>query len=202
MSGKLEDPSDKEGWPAVLLALVRTFVLLRDIVGYGVPGALLVFLVVHVRGPQILAPLHAGMPWWVVVPTVATLAYVAGHFAVSVGYELEERLSGWHKSEAQASDVEAAPYRALYPELFVEADRRAIIATMRLGLAGSLLLAEIPYLLGGLGASNVQRALALCVAGLFMLRAGHAGRKHASALRATSVEAAKTKQASSPGESK
>jgi hypothetical protein len=138
----------------LLGTLVSGFLLLRDVFGYLLPGALFLVLVGSHTPPHQsawLIALSANFPFvsvhfWFFTTTMLLVSYLAGQILVAIGYEsahLVECSVGWIKGkkrpEAQPPSVDELYYRYLYPSIFTEVDRRGTINILRLGVAFSLL---------------------------------------------------------------
>ena len=74
-------------------------------------------------------------------------------------------------------------YRKMYPQLFVELDRRDTLALLRTGMGASFLLGSWLFPIS-LGQS------ALFVVGVLFLLTGYAGRKHVALYRVATLRAA------------
>src|SRR5258708_23867021 len=119
----------------------NSFLLLRDIFGYAVPGAVVVGMAAY-RYPAISPLKWASFPPWFLVVIVIGLCYISGQVSVSLGctlFGLTDKILKRLPLRPDASDL--LYYRYLYPPLFSERDRRDTINVMRIGLGISLVIA-------------------------------------------------------------
>ncbi len=152
--------AEKTSWTDLLAGLIRGFVLLRDIFGYILPG--FVFLLIgihsgHVPGfDEFCKICGVELPWWMTGLLLLIISYVVGHFVVATVFFLPDivRLIGGrigekkNKEELDLQTQEASDllrYRNRYPDIFIELDRRSILALLRTGLAGSALLGLVTF---------------------------------------------------------
>jgi hypothetical protein len=183
----------------LLASLIKGFLLLRDLFGYAIPGAVLLAIaarcVVGIDFSHL--PLVADSIWVTAVLAI-TASYVTGHVLAALGYSLYdgldlalERLRRKRPSTPPApspSEGNVLYYRYLYPSMFIEADRRETLSILRVGLAVALLAG------GFLPHSRVVEAV-LIVMGLFMLWNGFASRRSAAAYRNATIDAARLAKA-------
>lgn len=143
--------------------LVRSFLLLRDLFGYLIPGLVFVASAVYYifpdhfanKSPLAIAKLASdAVTNWPILITLIIGAYVAGHCLVAIGYTLYDiarfvrgRMKPLSDDEQKKKKEEAAAvrkdllfYRYGYPDLFIERDRRATINILRIGLAVVLVI--------------------------------------------------------------
>ncbi|MBZ5696571.1 MAG: hypothetical protein LAN36_14575 [Acidobacteriia bacterium] len=142
-------------WTDLLAYLIRSFILLRDVFGYALSGG--VFLLIgiysgHVHLQEdVFSIAGAYPPKWAIAIIVIALCYVSGHFVIAAVYSvpdayglIKKRFSTNSKEEKEEKQLQEASdllvYRKEYPDIFIELDRRAIIALLRRGLAGSLVV--------------------------------------------------------------
>ena len=183
----------------LLGSVVTSFLLLRDIFGYLLPGAVFVAGLLYAAGQPaktVNGSLISGLPNW--IPVVVG-SYLIGQVLAVIGYGLYEI---WDKpavtlqqikdllhgkrpaSKAQNLDEsEALYYRALYPSLFIEADRRGTVNVLRIALAVALILS--PWW------TPEALRIFMFVVGILMLINGYTGRNHVSQYRAQTLLAAR-----------
>ena len=137
--------AEKGSWSDLLADFIRGFIFLRDVFGYILPG--LVFLLIgvcsgHVPGFEGFQKIcDAGLPIWMAVLLVLIFCYVTGHFLIATVYCIPDAIRLFKKQtspDPEASDL--LRYRSKYPDIFIELDRRSILALLRNGLAGSVIL--------------------------------------------------------------
>lgn len=192
--------------------LVRSFLLLRDLFGYLIPGLVFVASAVFYIFPEWFAsksPLAIAtrasdaIKNWPILIALIIGAYVAGHCLVAIGYTLYDmpgfvrgRCKKLPAAEQKAKDEQAAAarkdllfYRYAYPALFIERDRRDTINILRIGLAVVLVIGWIvwpyPYNWITLGV------------GLLMVWNGWTGSKHVGDETVDAVAAGKALAAAS-----
>jgi len=160
-----------EGWAALLHEILRSFLLIRDVVGYLLPGGLAIFLLVHGYGARLIAPLTLESSPWVLVPVLAGLSYLAGQIVVSLGYGLQGQfiaLAHWTEDPMLARDKDpekleklqrreerrrtsqttawaVAYYRSRVPKNFAEVDHQSTVAMLRTGIGGALMVGAFGY---------------------------------------------------------
>jgi hypothetical protein len=193
-------PKTPDGWYGLVSELTRTFLLVRDAVGYVVPGSLAVMLVAR----PLFGPLVArGVPWAILVGGFLLLAYAAGQVGAVLAYAIPDVLAALRKDNAEPMPtkqtpeerraaveqraIEALQYRHLYPDLFVETDRRATVGLMRRGLGTVLLALAVPAVLSG----HARGAALSAALGLFMWWNARNGAADAALYNHYAVEAAK-----------
>ena len=165
-----------------LSSMIRSFLLLRDVVGYLIPGSLLLGSVIYRHGFDWATKSWPGGPDWLAVVAAVIGCYATGQVLVAIGYTIYEIVGRFHKrSRAPASDQDVLLYRYVYPDLFIESDRRNTINILRIGIAVALvtdfwlLTPPLSYI-----------ALIL---GLLMLYNGYTGMIHIGAFSAATVNA-------------
>jgi hypothetical protein len=188
----------KGSWGDLALNLIGQFLLLRDFFGYLLPGLVLVGLASYSgEGAKLLSRGRACLPFWTVVILLLIICYVAGHFAAAVGYSIQDvvvRLVAMLKSRKSVrkrptklplhSESSVLRYRAVYPQLFIELDRRDTLALLRTGLGASFLLG-----CWFLGPSTRQVTLFFIIGVIFLL-SGFSGRRHVALYRVATLRAA------------
>ena len=174
-----------------LSGLISTFVLVRDALAYATPG--LVFL--SLAAFQTNTCQHRWYldnhdklaPFWAIALLVLLLAYVLGQLLLALGYTLlgifkVDVANNRVGTKAGASDP--LFYHYVYPRMFIEADRRKIIADMRLGVASSMLTAcwFLP---------NVIPKCSVFAIGIFLGWNAYTGSKQVDEYTSLTVDAAK-----------
>lgn len=159
---KTERSQSSSSWSDLLLQLIRSFVLLRDIFGYLLPGA--AFLLIGSVLGQL--SMFGRLSWlgneeshpWLFALVLAVISYVVGQFVVTTSYlpgdiprtvaEVWYKLSGkrpeTNEEEAQ-DEADFLRLQAEFPEIYVEYDTQSIIALLRRGLAASVVLATLVF---------------------------------------------------------
>jgi drug/metabolite transporter (DMT)-like permease len=189
--------------------LLKTFVLLRDLVGYLIPG--LVFLaLLDIDRAWTLAN---AKPGWILLAAILLASYVVAQLLAAAGYALLKlphappELHPTKESEAEKDQArrtslkEKLYYSTYYPDIFIEANRQdtvhlmRIAASMALMLAGAiqLFLAIFAWVWSGehLTALPLLFWVACIVAGLLLFLNSRAGDPHNRELALAAVEAAK-----------
>src|SRR5580765_7588753 len=129
---------------SVVGGLVSTFVLIRDLFAYLIPGAVLFGATVLSGLLQPIVSAYSARfaflprPEWLKVVAVLAICYVLGHVLVALGYFVISLF----RLDPPVDDT-ALYQRYRYPSLFIELDRRGIIADFRFGLGVSLLLSGV-----------------------------------------------------------
>jgi hypothetical protein len=166
----------------LLGSVVKTFLLLRDVFGYLLPGAVALGSVVYVYGFSWATKSWPGGPDWLAVVAAVIGCYVAGHLLVAIGYIIYDAIDKLRAPQKPAAlEAELLYYRYLYPDLFIERDRRGTINILRIGVSVALLadtwLLSPPLSYGAL------------IVGLLLLYNGYTGRQHLGAIGAATVAA-------------
>lgn len=168
----------------LLGSVSRTFLLLRDAFGYLIPGTVLLGSIVYAYGFGWAQKSWPGGPEWLAVVAAIIGCYVTGHVLVIVGYTIYDiigKLLGSRPPAGAASEADLLFYRYVYPDLFIERDRRATINILRIGLAVALLadgwLLSPPLSYGTL------------VVGLLVLWNGYTGQRHVGGYSGATVKA-------------
>jgi hypothetical protein len=166
-----------ETWMKLLDTLLKTFVFIRDVFGYFIPGLSFLALAYYDR----LNPLLAGKADTLQILAVVVAAYCLGQILVALGYRLIDTTSfAWtvwrtgstadqnalaraQKETPTASSAEVAArmkkrtidatadqlfYRYRFPGIFVERDRQDTIHITRIGLAMALIAASLMHRYG------------------------------------------------------
>lgn len=190
--------AEKSSWTDLLADLIRGFILLRDVFGYMLPGAVFLFIGVysgHLRGAQeICKGIGLGSSPWMIGLLLAIACYVCGQFLAAAVYFLPD-LVGVFKSRGAdpttkgAGSKEASEllyYRTRFPDVFIELDRRSIIALLRTGLAGALIVGlAVFYWL------YAYPKVLLAVGGVVMVFNSYTAGRHIGDMRATTLLAAR-----------
>ena len=172
----------------IVSSLINTFVLIRDFFAYLVPGAVLVAATAVTGWPQaFVKQQHANLdflpkPEWLKLIAVLAACYIAGQLLVAFGYWV---ISLFVK-EDQAIPAEPIYRRYRYPSMYIEVERRSIIADFRFGLGIALVLSATLLLVS----QHLSLAIGCLVLGIFMLWVAHTARVHLNALRTATNEAA------------
>jgi hypothetical protein len=167
-----------DSWAGVVAELIRSFLILRDIFGYALPGAM--FLGIGVlRGrirlqslQDLSQPYHP--PIWVAVVLLVGACYVVGQVLATVAY-LPFDIWKWWVSRRKPTDpwlvdhptevnAEILGIRRQYPEFFVELDRRETITILTASMMVAFLGGVIVFCWGKLGLCTT-----LVIGGLLLL---------------------------------
>jgi hypothetical protein len=172
-------------------SVISSFLFLRDLFGYILPGAVFLALVhIHFHLAEAASSKGASQqqapsaPTWLLVTALIVGCYVLGHILVALAYLVYGVLDKIrHSAKPPKIEAELLYYRFLYPQLFNERDRRATMNILRIGLASALcfgcwFLPLWPRLIG-------------LVVGLFMIYNGYTGQKHVGDYGAFTLEAAR-----------
>jgi len=121
--------------------LLKSFVLLRDLVGYLIPG--LVFLALI--DPDRFWTLAGSNPGWIFVAVVLLASYVIAQLLAAVGYALLNLHFGKPKGDSPETRLAALKdklyYATYYPDVFIEANRQDTVHLMRIATSMALVLA-------------------------------------------------------------
>lgn len=184
-------------WGQLVLSLIGQFLLLRDFFGYLVPGFIFMLLVgfgaVVFHGTR----LPTFFPTWVVILIVVVVSYVSGHLFAALGFALQDfgvRFSDivTRSKRKRAGGKGEFPlkfeslvlyYRATYPQLFVELDRRDTLALLRTGAGTS-------FLIGCWSWPHLYWRVTLIGIGTAFLASGFVGRRHVALYRLATLRAA------------
>jgi hypothetical protein len=193
-------------WTDLLSGLIRGFVLLRDVFGYILPG--FVFLLIGIQSGRVpgfeefCKICGVELPRWMAGILVLVTSYLAGHFVVATvffpldfGRLIKEKIhkktseeEKTSKEELDAQSQEASDllrYRKRYPDIFIELDRRSILALLRTGLAGSVLLGLVTFY----SLYPYRRSLVVA-AGAIMLFSANGAYRHVKGMRKVTLKAA------------
>lgn len=177
----------------LLSGLTGGFIFLRDIVGYLVPGA----LVVGTAGAPIIRTLRENLgdkPEWLFALGLIIFCYATGHVVVAAGYTFFQipyaRLFGrmdiaFGRPPEPPDAAQLARYRYLYPALFLEIDRREPMVMLRIGLSAALLVAAFFV------DADWPVRIAVAVVALVFVANGHSGQRALWHLQQQTLQAAK-----------
>ena len=136
--------------------------MLRDLFAYILPGAIFVGALYQAKS-DVIQPVLVHAPPWLTVVIILLACYVVGNALMALAfysYDAIDKLLRSRNREtiftsSAASDADLLYYRYLYPSLFNDRDRRAIINLFRIGLSLALIasfwafpLPIIPALVG------------------------------------------------------
>jgi hypothetical protein len=173
---------------SLLGSLISNFLLLRDLFGYAIPGAVLLAIVARFE-PRIFANLPIeNESIWITGVVFVTASYVLGHILAAIGYtprNISQLCAYYARKPAPRRDARTLYYRYLYPSMFVEADRRETLTILRVGLAIAILVsAFLPDLPGSL-------FVPFLFVGLFMIANAHSALVDGTAYLDSTLEAAR-----------
>lgn len=174
---------------SLLGSLISNFLLLRDLFGYAIPGAVFLALADYFERPDLsnVPMVHDSV--WLKFVVVVTASYVVGHVLAAIGYLPYDIATGkkFFKTQKELDDkvADALRYRYLYPSMFIEADRRETLTILRVCLSVALILAALLLQLPG------WLHLPLLGIGLFMLLNAYMSMRVANHLNDLSIAAAK-----------
>jgi hypothetical protein len=175
---------------SLLGSLISSFLLLRDLFGYAIPGAVLLGSVDYFEKPDFsnVPMIHESV--WLEFVVAVTASYVVGHILAAIGYLPYDICTGKRTFEAPTQQAkDALFYRYLYPSMFIDADRRETLTILRICLSVAIILVAL------LPAFPAPFRVLALVIGAFML--GNAYLSLAVAKRAgdAALEAAKAAKA-------
>lgn len=142
----MPDSDDKGGgWAGFVTELTKNFLILRDVFGYALPGAVFFAIGLLRKSPTIanvqpqLDAYH--VPGWLQLVGALGACYIAGHVMGMIAYLpfntwglwLGRRWKPW-KPEGNAQPSAAAKLiyiRARYPQVLTELDRQSLMAQLR-----------------------------------------------------------------------
>ncbi len=125
--------------------LFKSFILLRDLVGYLIPG--LAFLAL--LDPSTASDFVASNPSWLAVIAVLLLAYAAAQVLAGAGYALLRKLRPIHEPETLRAKryKEFIYFSTAYPDIFIQSNREETVHMMRIGLSVALFFAGAFHLI-------------------------------------------------------
>jgi hypothetical protein len=163
--------------------ITNSFILLRDVFGYLIPGAVCVGLLT-IGYPALSNVNGKSVPAWVAVAIIIGVCYAVGQVLVGLGYQLYSVVDRLRRDPSQAATAaDIAYYKFVYPSLFRDSDRRDTINIMRIGLAVALLVTA-HVLVSPL-------SIAAYAVGAFLIYNGYTGQNHVRSYVTSMVEAAK-----------
>lgn len=172
------EKSESSGtWADVVLLLLRTFLLLRDIFGYALPGG--VFIAIGLIEGKIQLKQVAGatepfhLPAWAWAILAVAACYVIGQVLATVTYlpiDYAKVIAGWRGKKDWVAknptevNADALVARAAHPDLFAELDRRETIAILIASTLAAFLLGWAQFCV-----FHLQFCTLLLIAGLILL---------------------------------
>lgn len=130
---------------SLLGSLINNFLLLRDLFGYAIPGAVMLGIAGYFGVIDYSKLPLAGEAAWLKAIAAVTASYAVGHVLAAIGYAPYDvyymivkrfcRTSGQDETES-----DPLYYRYIYPSMFIEADRRQTLTILRIGLSVALIL--------------------------------------------------------------
>lgn len=173
--------------------LINGFLLLRDVFGYVIPGTVVLGVFYYETASKI-QQFTSDLPAWLTITILLVMCYIFGTILVAFGYlvyDVVDWIRKDSKRDAQdgqwhAEELDLLYYRYLYPSMFIDRDRRAIINIFRIGLAVALVAVSwvLPF------------APVVFIIGLFMLYNGYTGRAHVGHFSASAIDAARRAETS------
>jgi hypothetical protein len=140
---------------SLLGSLISSFLLLRDLFGYAIPGAALLGITGYLEVPDYSKLPFVNEPVWLQAVIGTTASYVVGHVLAAIGYlpfDIKIWIDRWRFGAAQRTErnqkvVDQLYKRYLYPSMFIEADRRETLTILRICLSVALIAtAFLPHL--------------------------------------------------------
>src|ERR1700761_3029838 len=127
---------------SLLGSLISNFLLLRDLFGYAIPGAVLLAIADYIETPDLTLLPFGNDSLWVKAVVLVTAAYVVGHVLAAVGYTFYAIVGLIPPLAMPPEEVgEISYFKYLYPSMFLESDRRETQTILRVTLAVALLAA-------------------------------------------------------------
>ena len=169
-----KDSGSTDSWPGFLAELTKSFLILRDIFGYALPGT--VFLLVGVLAKKL--PLFAlrglletyKFPIWLAVAAGIAVCYTIGHVMAAVAYI---PYNTWRRKNRERTDKEwemiaksaaMIDIRGRHPELLTEFERQNIMTQLRGSTGTAMIFAYLAFY-----RSADAPGLVVLVAGVFLL---------------------------------
>jgi len=156
------EEASSSSWSDLLAQLVRSFVLMRDVFGYVLPGALFLLIGALLGHPPMFEhpadfPGAESHPWLLMLVLVV-VSYFAGQFIITISYLIEDvpriLTKAWYKLTGKTGKMDTqraqdnADFLRLhreFPDIYIEHDRQSIIALLRRGLAASVVLGILVF---------------------------------------------------------
>jgi hypothetical protein len=148
-------------WPGFVDQLNRTFLLVRDVFGYTLPGG--VFFAVGLISGKVplgkvsglFAPYHP--PGWAIFILAVGACYIMGHILITVAYLPTDLLKLFYLKNTEKlrripTEVtwEMLTIRADHPTFFIDLDRRETMAMLVGGTSLALLMGQLCFAAPGL----------------------------------------------------
>jgi hypothetical protein len=161
--------ADSGSWPGFLSELTKNFLILRDIFGYALPGAVFLAIGLFCRRFSLHDVQYFFEPYkvpaWLGLILGLVACYTAGHVMAQLAY-FPDNLKRWlkmmkdranAKNKNKAARAEKAEYKCLdpvlieiresHPALLTEYDRQSTISQFRGGVAAAMLLGSVVFYL-------------------------------------------------------
>jgi hypothetical protein len=160
---------DSGNWPGFLSELTKNFLILRDLFGYALPGAVFLAIGLFCRRFSLHDVQYFFEPYkvpaWLGLILGLVACYTAGHVMAQLAY-LPDNWKTWRrirnakaaaKDKNKAASAEKAEYKCLapvlieiresHPALLTEYDRQSTISQFRGGVAAAMLLGSVVFYL-------------------------------------------------------
>lgn len=146
--------ANADSWPGFLSELTKSFLILRDIFGYAIPGAVFLSIGILCRRFSLgdvqyfLRPYQDKIPVWLIAILALGACYTIGHLMASLAYLLRNgwglpwsrKTYGLMKPEEPAADEpDLFNLREDHPVLLTEYDRQGVMTQLR-GATGAAML--------------------------------------------------------------
>jgi hypothetical protein len=146
--------ANTDSWPGFLSELTKSFLILRDIFGYAIPGAVFLSIGIMCRRFSLsdvqyfLRPYQDEIPVWLVAILAVGACYTIGHLMASIAFFLKNgwglpwgrKTYGLMKPEEPAADEpDLFNLREDHPVLLTEYDRQGVMTQLR-GATGAAML--------------------------------------------------------------
>lgn len=189
MAKTSDNGGSADSWPGFLSELTKSFLILRDIFGYALPGAVFLATGLLCRGVTLkraidAAGLDAFSPWLQVVLGIGA-CYAVGHVMSQSAYFFDNfwRFPWMRKGRkitfpwklgqpdsppamdgAEVTE-ELIKVRATHPEILTELERQSVMTQLRGSMGAAMLLGSVIFL----SRCRWHVSLLIGVAGLFLL---------------------------------
>ena len=157
---KPSNGSGSDSWPGFLSELSKSFLILRDVFGYALPGAVFLSIGVLCRRfslrdvKYLLDPYQ--LPAWLAMLVGLGACYAIGHVMTGIAYLIFNRWkSPFGEEESQASDSdtggstqvpkELIDIRGRHPELLTELERQSTMTQLRGSTGAAMLLGSVLF---------------------------------------------------------